>query len=159
MADAGAGLPPPPGPPGGPAHVQHVFPAGTAPVRRTLRALRDWLDERPAAGTDPALAELVLAEVLNNVVEHACAEAPGRIVAVELWSGTAGLHCRVTDDGRPMPGTRPPANPLPEPHSLPEGGFGWPLIHQLTEDLHYSRARGVNVLSFRVRARVGAPLG
>lgn len=152
MADAAARMPPP----GGPAHVQHVFPAGSGPVRRTLLALRDWLGQRPAPGTDPDLAELVLAEVLNNVVEHASAEASGRVIAVELWSGPAGLYCRITDDGRPMPGACPPAAPLPEPRALPEGGFGWPLIHQLTEDLRYSRNQGVNVLSFRVPARAAA---
>ena len=102
-------------------------------------------------------AELVLAEVLNNVVEHAYAQATGPIL-LDLrlvdWAGEPALDCTVTDRGRPMPeGTPPPGGPviLDVPLAdLPEGGFGWYLIRSLTQELHYARETGRNRLSFRI---------
>ncbi|WP_348540063.1 hypothetical protein [Ruegeria sp. HKCCE4148] len=32
---------------------------------------------------------------------------------------------------------------------MPEGGFGWFLIHQLTSDIQYERRDGCNRLSLR----------
>lgn len=55
--------------------------------------------------------ELVLAEVLNNVVEHGYGNRAGRPVALALQLTGAGLTCIVTDRGRPYPDNR-----------LPEGG-------------------------------------
>lgn len=97
--------------------------------------------------------ELVLAEVLNNIVEHAYAEAPGPI-EVELRAAADGVGCVICDHGRPMPDGTPPLGrqtlldvPLED---LPEGGFGWFLIRSLTRDLDYVRQRGSNRLSFLI---------
>ncbi|TAG25673.1 MAG: ATP-binding protein [Rhodobacterales bacterium] len=106
--------------------------------------------------------EVVLAEVLNNVAEHAYAGGPGQI-SVSLRLLGARLACQVTDSGLPMPGNQLPAGDLPgqaaDPavgyadlalSDLPEGGFGWHLIRQLTVGLHYVRAGGQNKLSFTI---------
>jgi len=102
-----------------------------------------------------ATAELVLAEVLNNVAEHAYSGGAGD-VAVTLRPFATGLHVLVQDQGRPMPGGNPPPGHLPTsspaPADLPEGGFGWHLIRSLTRDLHYTRAKGQNRLSFVIPA-------
>lgn len=94
--------------------------------------------------------ELVLAEVLNNVAEHAYAGAAGHVaVTVALHSGT--LICEVVDEGIAMPGGTLPDGRLPDKVSdidPPEGGFGWHLIRSLTRDLAYRRQRGSNRLSF-----------
>ncbi len=96
-------------------------------------------------------AEVVLAEVLNNIAEHAYPAGPGP-VAVALTPVAAGTHCLVIDQGAAMPGDRLPEGRLPIADSgledLPEGGFGWHLIHSLTRDLAYVRAGGCNRLSF-----------
>jgi serine/threonine-protein kinase RsbW len=123
-------------------------PAG---VRRLLEELRRrWR----AARVDEALAdraELVLAEMLNNVLEHALrGRAAGR-VEVECVPVSGGLALRVRDNGRPMPRGQLPPGLMPmlpaERGALPEGGFGWPLIHALAEDLRYSRGTGENCLT------------
>jgi serine/threonine-protein kinase RsbW len=94
--------------------------------------------------------ELVLAEVLNNVAEHAYADAAGPVaVTVSLHSGA--LVCDVVDEGKAMPGGTLPEGRLPEATSdsdFPEGGFGWHLIRSLAHDLVYRRQRGSNRLSF-----------
>lgn len=98
------------------------------------------------------MAELVLAEVLNNVVEHAYGEAGGR-VEVSLQKGPGGVQCLITDEGRAMPGGELPEGRLPggpeiNLSDLPEGGFGWHLIRSLSTDLTYARVDGQNRLSF-----------
>jgi serine/threonine-protein kinase RsbW len=97
-------------------------------------------------------AQIVLAEVLNNIVEHACVGTEGEI-SVTLWHTAQGLACRVVDDGRAMPDGSLPDGRLPDiadlsPDDLPEGGFGWHLIRTLTHSLHYSRVGDRNQLDF-----------
>lgn len=109
--------------------------------------------------------QVVLAEVLNNIAEHAYTGGNGEI-SVSLRQTGAGLHCLVTDDGVAMPGgTLPVGNHPAQRHGrpdlplqdmpladLPEGGFGWHLIRRLTQDLHYARVGGQNRLTFLIQA-------
>jgi len=98
-----------------------------------------------------ARTEIVLAEVLNNVVEHAYADGPGEII-LHLRCVQGGVICRIRDFGRAMPGLALPRGAAigPDPVELPEGGFGWHLIRCLTEDLQYCRRDSRNELSFRL---------
>lgn len=97
-------------------------------------------------------AEMVLAEVLNNVAEHAYANRPGP-VTVSIARMPQGLRCVIVDQGEAMPGETLPDGRLPGSlglalHDLPEGGFGWHLIRSLTTDLRYARVDGCNQLQF-----------
>jgi serine/threonine-protein kinase RsbW len=98
--------------------------------------------------------EIVLAEVLNNVVEHAYRDAPGPIcICIDHIDPV--VEVSVFDQGAPMPGGHLPAGhptPIEEVEDLPEGGFGWFLIRTLTQDLRYERAGEVNRLCFAVQA-------
>lgn len=99
-------------------------------------------------------AEIVMAEALNNIVEHAYAGRAG-VIEVCVMLGTDGLNCTISDFGAPMPGnTLPQGAPRPLGHlpDLPEGGFGWFLIRALAQDLQYSRFRDQNFLRFRLPA-------
>lgn len=95
--------------------------------------------------------ELVLAEVLNNIVEHAYAGTVGDI-SIRLVRTACGIDCCIRDAGRPMPDLCPPHGGLIawEADAPPEGGFGWHLIHLLTEGLHYRRAGAQNELRFHL---------
>lgn len=121
-------------------------------VRAALAHLFDSLLLRSLPGEERDAAEIVLAEVLNNVVEHAYASGRGEIeVALQLSRGR--LTCEITDTGAPMPEQQMPAGrdvtSGPE-EPLPEGGFGWSLIRTLARDLDYRRTDGINRLSFRL---------
>jgi serine/threonine-protein kinase RsbW len=96
-------------------------------------------------------AELVLAEVLNNVAEHAYGGRRGQ-VWLRLRLSERGIVCRVADRGTGMPHGRlpDPAAQGPDPADLPQGGFGWPLIRMLTRGLRYRRVAGCNVVVFTV---------
>lgn len=125
----------------------------------TQRAVRDALREvflHPVTSglTDEARgsAEIVLAEALNNIVEHAYSQDDGKI-EVRLQATKGVLRCDVFDCGAPMPKSELPKG-LPQPigdlATLPEGGFGWFLIRTLTQNLAYRRNGARNHLSFQL---------
>lgn len=95
-------------------------------------------------------AEIVLAEVLNNIVEHAYADQMGDI-QLGLSHHPDGVWVTVRDRGHPFPKEELPQGLLPEVDSfddLPEGGFGWYLIRTLVRNLTYMRKDDHNNLSF-----------
>lgn len=128
-----------------------------------------WFQARPLAVRDALLrlrqrfqgqvcddmlgrAELVLAEVMNNIAEHGGAD-PSRVPVIHLtvMRHDTGLVCAITDDGPALPGRITAQQPgLPAADTLPEGGFGWFLIHDLTQQLCYFRDGGRNVLAFTI---------
>jgi serine/threonine-protein kinase RsbW len=126
-----------------------------ADPRSVRAALAELARADPLAAAtigDRETVELVLAEVLNNVVEHSYQGAGGR-VDLSLHRVSGGLACRVVDSGAPMPDGRLPPGVMPDPppdqpQALPEGGFGWALIRTLTSDLRYRREGGRNRLDF-----------
>jgi len=141
-------------PAGGDAgQTTHLVMAGDPlAVREGLRTLFGLPMLRSLPGEDQGKVEIVLAEVLNNVVEHAYATKAG-VIEVTLHLGDAGLLCRIVDSGAPLPGLRLPAGGLPRTGTggdMPEGGFGWHLIRTLSQDLSYRRIGRRNLLSFRL---------
>lgn len=125
--------------------VIRAEPASVRAALRRVTALPPVVDLSPDLR---ATVELVLAEVLNNVAEHAYADLAGHVaVTVALHPGA--LWCEVVDEGASMPGGALPEGKLPET-DLPEGGFGWHLIRSMTRDLQYRRQRGTNRLNFLI---------
>jgi serine/threonine-protein kinase RsbW len=118
-------------------------------VRQGLKSLFQSLLLQGLEEVDCGKAEIVLAEALNNIVEHAYADGSGEI-ELTICVNRQGLDCRIVDHGAPMPGEALPAGILAAPEDLPEGGFGWSLIRALSEDLRYARVAGQNQLTFRL---------
>ncbi len=134
------------------AELTLIIPGDALAVRHALRAIVEALTHRGLAATDRGTAETVMAEVLNNIVEHAYAGRQG-VIRVSIRLGVSDLECRVMDDGRPMPGEKMPDGhppPVPPEGEAAEGGFGWFLIRSLSQDLSYRRCGGRNLLSFRL---------
>lgn len=130
--------------------MQLAFPGTVEAVRTSLQSLMSSALLRGLNDDCRDTAQIVLAEVLNNVVEHAYAQTPGEI-EITLAFGADGLCCNIYDSGLPMPGLALPEGKLAaygETADLPEGGFGWFLIRSMTKDLAYARAEGRNHLSF-----------
>lgn len=140
-----------------------AFPGAVTRISLTVQshpaAVRAALGEVCAALRARALdrdscenAELVLAEVLNNIVKHAY-RGRGGVIGIALRIGGGQVAFRITDCGRPMPDGRLPAGLLPDNRpGLPvsEGGYGWFLIRSLSRGLNYRRDGDRNILSFRV---------
>ena len=110
---------------GEPRVIRLVFDSDPLAVRAALRMLFDGRSLRLLPEDERGTAEIVLAEVLNNVVEHAYASASGEIeVTVQITA--AALTCTIIDRGRPMPGNALPVGtqlPALGEGDLPEGGF------------------------------------
>ena len=135
-----------------PDRARILIDATTLDVREGLRGLMASPLVRNLSQDCLGTTELVLAEALNNVVEHAYAAYPGQI-EVEVTRDACHLRFHIRDQGVPMPGAEPPAGRLPAAEGfddLPEGGFGWFLIRSLAPDLAYRREGERNLLSFGV---------
>jgi serine/threonine-protein kinase RsbW len=126
-----------------------TFWSDPAAVRQGMAALFAAPLLAELSTDDRGKAEIVLAEVLNNIVEHAYADVTGRI-DLALWQDGAHLCVDVRDDGAAMPDGLIPVGRAPDPAALPEGGFGWFLIRRLAEDLSHRRDGGRNRFTFRL---------
>lgn len=144
-----------------------VAQAGDGPrpvtVERPARAdavaaiLRDLPRLDPVRALAPDRLEdltILLGEVLNNVVEHALAQRPDATWRLTLAPMRGALRVTVEDGGVPLPPSLPHGAPLPnmdvDSANLPEGGFGWFIIHALADDMMYERIQGRNRLTFSI---------
>jgi serine/threonine-protein kinase RsbW len=130
-----------------------IFPGTAEAVRKALMKMVSDLQQLDLDAEKIGSIELVVAEALNNIVEHAFAHRNGRI-DLRLSTEKGGLYCAIEDDGLPMPGGRPPIGSPPDLNGdlqdLPEGGYGWFLIREITRDLGYERVENHNRLTFRI---------
>ena len=131
-----------------------LYPNRPYAVRNALAAIMGGLEGLRLSTDEAANLQLVLAEVLNNVSEHAYSDDPAGMVELHLRREQQTLVCRVIDTGKPMPADALPGACLPDfgdtMDDLPEGGFGWFLIHTLARELDYRRRDGRNVLTFEM---------
>lgn len=122
-------------------------------VSTFLVDLRNALDLRVGYATGRTW-EVVLAEYLNNIVEHAYAGTSDGAIKLWLTCDGAMAHIVLQDTGVALPDHEVPLPLRPdvqvETEAVPEGGFGWFLIHSLCSDLRYVRKGAENWASFRV---------
>lgn len=133
-----------------------VFAADPMVVRQVLIDVTRRFAQLPPGRL--SRLELALAEILNNVVEHAYADRATGIIHLSIVPGESGLSCAIADDGAALPDAclAPRLDPLgrrgEDPADallcLPEGGFGWLLIQGLTQNLCHFRENGRNMLAF-----------
>lgn len=148
------------------ARPAEALPGFTLRVLARNRSIRDALAEVRARLSRMKLieeelttVEVVLAEVMNNVAEHAYAWRRDGEMVLGLRMTSEGLTISVTDDGLPMPDAELPFGERLDPTvalgDMPEGGFGWLIIRQLARDVTYQRHQDVNQLSFRIAVGQG----
>jgi len=153
-----AGVAPTPGPGG--EVFRLTFPATFGQVRKAIKSAVRALQVTGLPDEDLSTVEIVLAEALNNVAEHAYpVDAIGDVTMI-LRHRRTSIMVEVRDNGRPLPGGRAPAggHPADEPGAgvMPEGGYGWFLIRELARDMIYDRRDGQNYLVFRIAVSADA---
>jgi len=121
-------------------------------VRDGLARAMDGLAALALTTDEASNVELVLAEALNNVVEHALAGSRGQTqIEIRLRHDAAGLHITIVDFGQPMPAGKAPRGRAPNVEvdlgDMPEGGFGWFMIQTLAESVGYARTENANHLT------------
>lgn len=128
--------------------------SGRYAARDLLARVASTLGEWKLSPQSREMSEVVLAEALNNVVEHAYREQEGHPIRLALTLNHDVLTCVISDEGNPIPGGQAPDGAEPDlnvPQSdLPEGGFGWFLIHSMAQSVHYERLGVGNVLTIRL---------
>jgi len=143
--------------PGGRAAADLTLTSTAEATRQGLRAVRVALARAGVCCALRSRVEMVLAEVLNNIADHAYPGGVPGLVRLRVAVCGGAVRVRVRDGGRPMPRGRLPVGSLPEREvprqRLPEGGFGWFLIHGQSDSLYYRRHNIENILGLFFRPR------
>lgn len=134
--------------------VSHTFPSDLRWVRRIIQQTTEALSNKGLTAEAVGSVEIVLAEALNNIVEHAYDEAAPGDVNLVIKQRRSSLLFEISDKGNAMPNGRAPLgnHPMSEFNNdpMPEGGYGWFLIRELVRDLIYDRRDDENFLIFRM---------
>ena len=93
---------------------------------------------------DAGTVELVVVEAINNVVEHAYpTELDDGPIKLTCARTDAGLKVSIVDRGKALPHDLAAMGKVQnmdvDPMEIPEGGFGWFLIKDLTDSVTYHR--------------------
>lgn len=134
---------------GGQEQMRLLIPAHPMAVRGALIRIIGVLRLRGTSDEGLARAEIALAEILNNIVEHGYAGDEGPI-AIRMRCGDDRACFVVSDRGVVMPGGTLPDGTLPESGPPPEGGYGWFLVRSMAEHLDYRRSARTNLTRFEV---------
>lgn len=136
------------------ASLFYEIVAQAAQVRILLGWLRAALLRQEFSRGEVDHVEQVLAEVLNNVVEHAYDGIGAGPVSVSLDIAERQLAVTVVDEGRPFAGDALPAGELPRLGrglpDPPEGGYGWYIFRSLAREIEYRNVHGLNILRFGI---------
>ncbi len=131
-----------------------LIPGDPVSVREALSQANEALQKMDVSQEHAGAVEIVLAEALNNVVEHSYAGHASGLIELSMRRHRSKLTFMIRDEGHPMPGGGAPGG---QPQALdvsvdnlPEGGFGWFLIRALTQDLRYRRDGDRNELRFEI---------
>ncbi len=148
---------PTPNVPPPPRCIRLTFGSDPGSVRQAQEQMLESLRHTRLAEDDISSLQIVVAEVLNNIVEHAHRNRRGGRISMRVLHAGGRSLCAFVDDGAAMPGNRPPDGRPVDPRlnrgALPEGGFGWFLIRRLTDDFRYRRFGGRNHLALRLAGR------
>ena len=106
----------------------------------TLEHVSLFIERLTAEEGSRVRSELTLAihELCVNIVEHAYAGASGNIDIEAEYNGDM-LEIMVWDTA-PNPYTPPDEVNAPDPDSLPEGGWGIFILHQVFDQVEYMRS-------------------
>lgn len=134
----------------GPPDVALTFSATGESVRRALGTVRQSLRVHQISDVSLGTIEIVLAEACNNIVEHAYQDSGNGVIGLIARYCNGIVVFELSDSGQPMPGLEPPAKRVhdlsADLNDLPEGGFGWGLIRDMTKTMIYRRSGGRNLL-------------
>jgi len=117
-----------------------TFDATAPKVRQALETLMEYLSPLSLTADLSATIQIVLAEVLNNVGEHAYAGGGGPVY-LRATVDTDRFSVIIRDRGMPLPSNLILADDPDgfDPDNLPEGGFGWHLIRTLATEVSHDR--------------------
>jgi len=124
----------------------------------SLRAVGLWLRDAARDGEFPYEVafglDLAVYEAVENIVRHGAGREQGRHASIRLRLRSDGRRVEVVveDDGRAFDPLSVPAPATPQRiEDVVPGGQGIHLMRKFTDEIHYRREEGRNVLTL-VRA-------
>lgn len=122
-------------------------------VTNCVKCAADWLRIKEVLQEDIGNSEIVLAEAMNNIIEHAYEYELGQPIDLEISLDANFVSITIHDSGHEM--NEVPRKKVMQGNDvafddLPEGGFGWFLIHTLTQKIAYQRIRTQNQLILEI---------
>jgi serine/threonine-protein kinase RsbW len=119
-------------------------------VTNVVGYISEWLLSHCVAPEPICELELVIAEALNNVVEHAYLYSEEGEIDILVRLRQDQLQVTITDRGCKFDGP-PPLKEMDVENmdfeELPEGGFGWNLIQTLTDSVEFEHKDKQNRLT------------
>lgn len=136
-------------------HIHFTVQSSVYAAREASARLMVGLEPLELDIKEAGTVELVMAEALNNIVEHGYPDPEnGGPISVYCEHGSTGLTIKLVDKGLPMPNGQTPIGLVADTDvdlkDMPEGGFGWFIIKTLAKDVVYSRVNEVNLLDLRI---------
>jgi serine/threonine-protein kinase RsbW len=131
-------------------HLQVGIKSVQDEVTNVVNHISEWLCAHCVAQDPIEELELVLAEALNNVVEHAYLYAEDGEIDILVRLRQDKLDVTITDKGCKFDGPPPLKDKDVENmgfEELPEGGFGWNLIRTLTDNVEFEHKDKQNRLT------------
>lgn len=119
-------------------------------VPSVLKDICTWMSDCGVDTEKIMDVQIVLAEALNNIIEHGFEIDDAGALDIKINVSGTDVFIELTDNGKAF---RPPnVTALPEydttqTETLPEGGFGWFLIQNLTSGFHWHRVEHKNRLT------------
>ncbi len=122
-------------------------------VRSALGRIDNWLTSYGLEKECRGNAQLVIAEVLNNIVEHGNLR-PEQVIQTTVSLNYAGITCSVRDEAPEFhvleASRRVDAEPCAASIQLAEGGYGVFLIQTLAQGFRYLDVDHGNHLEFLI---------
>lgn len=142
-------------------NIHFTVQSGVYAAREASEKLMHELAPLGLDAEEAGAIELIMAEALNNIVEHGYPDPQNSgPISIYCEHGTKGLNIKLVDTGLPMPDSKAPAGLAPKTDvaltDLPEGGFGWFIIKDLAKDVVYTRTDDANRLDLRIAITFGS---
>jgi serine/threonine-protein kinase RsbW len=114
-----------------------------------LEDIRMWMEQINVHNGTITNVQITLAEALNNIIEHGFDGRDNGEIELEIKSANGTTVVHLADNGvefTPPNNTRTPLQDNADIDSLPEGGFGWFLISEITSSYTFHRKGNKNHL-------------
>ncbi len=96
---------------------------------------------------------LALSELLTNIVRHAYDSCEDGQILLKARFADPFLEILLVDHGKKLPASVLKKSSIEFDQDdllrLPEGGFGWPIVHATIPEINYQRVDGCNRLLLR----------
>ena len=116
-------------------------------VMRGVEALQAYGEEREINSKTLFGLTLALEECASNIVNHALQRDATRSFQVSFDTVGGRVVIELRDSGPEFdPTAKPDREPSPDDDDEPPGGWGIQLVRRYTDEIHYARPPGENVL-------------